>query len=564
MFYKNVFMQVMKNKIFVVLLWILTILTSMSYFFVQCSIDGNMDIIQNKTVLQENEVLWENALKSNASLAYIFLVATTLLTCFVFCLFFYRFYRANKIQIGCVKALGMRDRELITCFLGFTVGMTVIGEIIGVMIGYFLSEILVQAHVESYFATEAVKGLHFSSLLIGCGVPLSAYVVITVVCFYMVKGKEPGVLLAGRVPYKKQGVAFHMADRIAGCIPAKEKFPFRIALRKPVAIVLMFFAVVFFEVCVILGESLHLSSQKVMQSQMIGHNYQYDTRMEKVTTEEYMQGAIPYLYRECEVFLSGKQETVSQTMIGLYADTMKTDTAILKLQNRKATCKDTPEAGTVYIHAGLEDMYGMHVGDEVVIKINGMQRVFEIADVLENAKSASLYCNADELAAWIGCEKGSYNGLWSMEAPGIGGTTESMEQRIERLDRDAVSNKISAVINQLTGIVIGVILLFLALFLNFQDNQKDMDILRLIGYQEHEIRKLFVDVYWPIVMVFFGVAILPSLFIAHTIQRGLSISIQDYMPFGTKLSVYVFMFLILNVIYGCVWMAFSGKVKKHN
>ena len=113
-------MQVMKNRIFVALLWILTILTSMSYFFVQCSIDGNMDVIQKKTVLQENEVLWENALRSNASLANIFLVATTLLTCFVFCLFFYRFFRANKVQIGCVKALGMSDRELLTCFLGFS------------------------------------------------------------------------------------------------------------------------------------------------------------------------------------------------------------------------------------------------------------------------------------------------------------------------------------------------------------------------------------------------------------------------------------------------------------
>lgn len=559
--YKNVIMQIIRNRIFVILLWILTILTSMSYFFVQWSIDGNMDIIQKKAVLQENEVLWENALRSNTSLANIFLASTISLTCFVFCLFFYRFFRANKVQIGCVKALGMSDWELLICFVGFSIILSMIGEAIGVMIGYFLSEVLIQAHIQSYNVTEAVKGIHVSSILLGCGVPILAYVGITVICFHMVKGKEPGVLLAGRVPYKKLGMAFHVADTMAALIPAKEKFPFRIAFRKPVAMVLMFFSIIFFQVCVILGQSLHLSSQKVMQSQMLGHNYQYDTRMEEATKESVMDGAVPYLYQECEVFLQNRQETVSQTMIGLYPKEQETETDILVLQNRKEEQKEVPVSGTVYINAGLADMYGFRIGDEITIGINDMQRIFVVADVISNAKSASIYCNAADLVVFMGCENGSYNGLWSMEEPHADGIVESMEQRIKRLERDAVSNKISAVINQLTGVVIGVILLFLALFLNFQDNQRDMDILRLIGYQNHEIRKLFVDIYWPIAMVFFVVGILPSLLLAREIQRGLSISIQDYMPFGTSLTVFIFMFLIMNVIYGCVWGIFTRKVK---
>ena len=44
--YKNMMIQIMKNKVFVVLLWILTILTSLSYFFVKFSIDGNMEMLQ--------------------------------------------------------------------------------------------------------------------------------------------------------------------------------------------------------------------------------------------------------------------------------------------------------------------------------------------------------------------------------------------------------------------------------------------------------------------------------------------------------------------------------------
>lgn len=554
--YKNMITQIMKNKIFVFLLWILMILTSLSYFFVKFSIDGNMDMIQKKAVLQENEYLWENALKSNTTLANIFLVSTTLLTCFVFFMFFYRFFRANKIQIGCVKALGMKDRELCICFCGFSIVLSLIGGVVGAGIGYALSEVLLQAYVQSYCVAGVIKGIHKVSILLGVGVPTLAYCGITLLCFLMIKRKEPGVLLAGRVPYKKLGMAFSIADKIARLIPAKEKFPFRIAFRKPVAIILMFFAILFFQTCVILGQSLNLSSQKIMQSQMQGHNYQYDTRLNQETDVLVTDGEIPYIYQECEVFLSNKQEAVPQTIIGLYEES-----ELYILENGTKERKGTPLTGMVYINPGLADMYGISIGDEIRISVNGKEKVFLVTDIIQNAKSASIYCNAEELATLMGYKAGSYNGLWSMENPELNGTIESREQRIERLERDAVSNRLSAVINQLTGVVIGIILLFLALFLNFQDNQRDMDILKLIGYQNREIRKLFVDIYWPIVLVFFVIGIIPSIMLAMTIQRGLSLAIQDYMPFGTNLRVFLLMFLIMNVIYGCVWSIFTRKMK---
>ena len=130
--------------------------------------------------------------------------------------------------------------------------------------------------------------------------------------------------------------------------------------------------------------------------------------------------------------------------------------------------------------------------------------------------------------------------------------------------RDAVSNKISAVINQVTGVLIGVILLFLALFINFQDNQRDMDILRLIGYQNKEIRRLFVDVYLPIVFFFFLISAFPSVMLAKAIQKGISLSIQDYLPFGINIKVFVVMFIMMGLLYGCVWGSFVRKLRKYD
>ena len=555
LFYKNLILQILKNKVFVFLLWILTLLTSLSYFFVQFSIDGNMDLICAKDVLSENEVLWKEALLSNTSLAYIFLISTTALTGFVFFMFFYRFIRSKKVQLGCVKALGMKDRELLFSFEGFVILLSFLGEIPGVIIGYFLSDVLTQAYGKSYGVTGIVKGIHASSVLEGMGLPILFYGIVTFFCFFMVKGREPGVLMAGRVAYKKLGVSFHAADRIAGWIPVKEKFPFRIALRKPVSILLMLFAILFFEVCVILGQSLNVSSQKRMQSQMQGHDYAYDVRLNAVKDETVKEGEIPYLYQEGEVIV-GKGEKISQTMIGL----MK-ESDLFAPENGKGVRKGIPIAGTVYINEGLSDMYGIDTGDELIFFVNGTEKSFQVTDILKNAQFESIYCNAEDLALLMGTQAGCFNGIWSMERTMYDGETESREQRMERLERDAVSNRLSAVINQVTGVVIGMILLFLALFLNFQDNQRDMEILRLIGYKNGEIRKLFVDIYWPITIIFFVLGSVPALFLAKMIQRGLSLAIHDYMPFGTNIGVFVLMFLMLNLLYGCVWSIFTGKLK---
>lgn len=74
----------------------------------------------------------------------------------------------------------------------------------------------------------------------------------------------------------------------------------------------------------------------------------------------------------------------------------------------------------------------------------------------------------------------AHNGDFRLDAPNEvpdGVVVISREQRIDDLNRNAVSNNISAIINQATGALAGCILIFLALYVNFQDNTRDMLIL---------------------------------------------------------------------------------------
>ena len=107
--YKQLWKQIVKDKIFLSLLMLLTILTSLSFFFAIFSIDGNMQALNTVNKLTENQLLYQNALNSNSVLAYSFLLTLIGLSALVFIMFFYRFFRTNKKQIGCIKALGYRQ-----------------------------------------------------------------------------------------------------------------------------------------------------------------------------------------------------------------------------------------------------------------------------------------------------------------------------------------------------------------------------------------------------------------------------------------------------------------------
>lgn len=552
---KNNVKQILDNKVFVGLLGLLSFLTSLSYFFVKFSIDGNLEKLEQLASLRENQILYKNALLSNTTLANIFLLSTCLLTAFVFAMFFYRFYRTNKTKIGCLKALGYKDREISVCFALFTFFISLVGGLVGILGGHFLSEVLVSAYKRSYAVTDLVKYVNPKSVICGIGIPIVVYLVVTCLCYQMIRGKEPGVLMSGRTPFKKLGPAFRIYNSIVKHLPVKEKFPYRIALRKPVAVLMIFMGILVFNVCMILGQSLNKSSRKVMDSQMAGRTYAYDLQLEEITSQKVPENAVAYLTADVEVRIENEQ--LEQNIVGISGEN-----DFFHLIDEKKNILSLPQKGEVYIHPGLAELYGVKEGDTLTILQNGAKKALTVMTVASNAEKDSIYCNMEELRAFLNCEDGSYNGLWSAEKAEGTGKIISWEQRVEALERDSVSGKVSAVINQVTGAIVGMILLFLSLFLNFQDNKKDMQILRLIGYQDKKIGHIFVDVYWKIVVVFFVIAVLPGILIARAIQRILSFAIGDYMPFCMNSGVVVVLFLVLSVLYILVRAIFSREVKK--
>jgi putative ABC transport system permease protein len=308
-------------------------------------------------------------------------------------------------------------------------------------------------------------------------------------------------------------------------------------------------------VCVILGQSLNISSQKIFDSQTIGHNYEFDTQYAKCITDTTLANDLPYLYSTADLSIANYD--IEQTVIGLYRLN-----ELYELKSTEGNLLPVPNSDNIYINPGLADTYGVHIGDVLTIKTYGIDYDFTVAGIATNARSASIFVNASQLSEMMVVPNGSYNGIWSMKKLSNGGTTIDKALRIDNLKKNAVSSNTSAVINQIIGVVVGCILLFLALYANFQDNLQDMLILNLMGYKSKEIRKMLIDVYRPIVWSAFLLTIFPSILTAKAIQKSLSIATNDYMPFGTSIIVVLLLFILLNIIYWLVQSIFSQGIKR--
>lgn len=552
--YKQLFKQVIKDKIFLSLLLLLTMLTSLSFFFVMGSIDGNIKILNSLQNLTANQQLYKSALNSNTILAYTFWLSLVSLSIVVFVMFFYRFFRRNKKQIGCIKTLGFKNSSLQFFFIAFTAVLSIWGAILGLLGGYVLSAILIRANAKTYDVTGLTKSISGFSLVIGLVVSTIIFCIVALLCYGFVRNKEAGSLLAGNSIQNRFPVTLKIADKISRIVPVHKRLSLRIALRKPLSVLLLFVSVMSFNVCMILGQSLNISSAKIFNAQTTGHNYEYQIQYQEYKTTDMFSNVMMYIDSASTITINNYE--IKCTVSGLYDIN-----ALYELQNKNNKLLTTPNAGYVYINPELSEIYGVKIGDILVVTIADEQHQFIVGEIAANAQTNHIYMNGEQLTEILDIPAGSYNGAFSADKL-KGGTVTSKEQRIEELNRNSVSNKTSAIINQVTGVLVGIILIFLALHISFQDNTHDILILSMLGHPTKYIRKLLIDVYLPVLWVVFAITLTPSILLARAIQNSLSVSTNDYMPFGINLFVLIIAFVLMNLIYYGVQAAFSLRIKK--
>ncbi len=544
-----------RNKSQLIIITLMIFLTSFMYFFVQCSIDGN------RRLITEEQEKFEIALNSNEILAGSFLAALIVVTAFILFMFYRNFFTLHKKEIGCLKALGISNARINrTCML-YTLRLSGLASLLGMAVGWYASDILNNAYVASYDITTVGKGIALTSFCYGVILVSGTMTLMPYVSGRKVLNKDTALLICNSDDKKENHLINTLSSRFAAIAPAKFRLPIRIALRKPLTVLLTMTAVMSAMTLFILSVSLNLSSQKIYRSQTQGHNYQWNTKYETYFAYQPEKSdntqEIHYLQEEVNITAASYGAVIPQTIFGLekYND-------LFTLVGKKNKGLQLPVDNEIIISPELEEVYGIHIGDSIIVNYKDKPYQCLVTDIAINASLQCIYISIETLQEWIGEGSYMYNGLYSMNQPTVSGKSVSKIERLEKLDQAAVSNRTSAVINQALGGVIGCLLIYLVILLNFSDSMKEILTLHLLGYRAKQINTMLISIYRPLLWVAFFLMLYPSIYLCKSIQQNLSIQTNDYMPFQTNGIVILLIFIVINGIYALVKFIFERKVQK--
>lgn len=524
-------------------------------FFVQCSIDKNLSVLKKKSSLNASEEEFLVGLNSNTVLAISFLVCLVVVTGFIFYMFYKKNFELSRKNIGCYRVLGFTNGQITRIHMEITFVIGIVFTLLGLLAGYYFSYILLDNYNVSYHIDSAVRGISFSSFFIGVFV---TSVVISLSAFIASKSysrEETAALINGQSKEMENNIVNRAAEKVSKLIVTKYSFSSRLALRKPFNLLLVLISVYVFLVLIVISVSLNLSSGRIYKSLTDGRNYGYEIRFQENRVGDSNESAEYFLNETVKVFSRNNE-------IGEHELTaIDNDGSLFRLVNNNKQIHLSENE--IAVNQRISQVYHVNAGDTITLQTDDGIYQFVVNAVVDNGTMENVYVNRFIWNNLKGNEEGTYSGVWSNELDNqwSDGKVTSYKEYLKALDDDNVSNRMSAVINQVLGCVFGILLIFLVLLLNFQDNTQNFIYLRKMGYLRKEIKAMLVNIYFPILLIAFAISIIPSIFTSKAILRQLSLQTGDFMPFISSIIVFVYALAVLIVLYFLVLKLFDIKLK---
>ncbi|TCL57688.1 hypothetical protein EDD76_108223 [Kineothrix alysoides] len=534
----------------IIILFSLSMLSSFMYFFVQISIDGNIKLLDGKTILNNTDKELLISLQSNQTLALSFLLIFSLITGLIYFMFYKKHSASHQKDYGCFIAHGYSADKMAGIVLLISIAFIAAAYICGLFLGWISSDIMLNLYKEIYSLEYLRKGLAMQNGLIAliCTL-LPALSSIPIIIRTIDKD-------AINLLNENNNKVNLRVGRFTRNLTEKLGYSFRLALRKPFQLLMSTIAVALFTILFTMSFSLNLSSQYLFHVMSEGRNYKYDiTFPTRQTGQKGNRDHVYYLSEPININLDKKR--IEGSIMGI-----EPDNRFLSLNNmKKEVITDIPE-NNVVISQALASLYSIQQGTGISITLNNKTISMSVFDIAENADNFTIYTSKNTLEVLLNIQDGSFNGLYTNVLSDVPDTAhiQSIYEREKQLEENNVSNRISAVICQILACIIGCLLLYLTILLKFQEDTKSIFILDMMGYTSKQINQMFISVYRPALNIAFLLLLIPSIEICKTIHKALSLATNDYIPFQSNVFISLIILILLNLLYSIIKYLFDFKI----
>ncbi|WP_019909411.1 ABC transporter permease [Paenibacillus sp. HW567] len=502
---------------------------------------------------------------SNQGLSYTFLVVLGALCGGIYYVFLDRRLNALRQSWGVLQAMGYSPGLIIRAFLLVHTSLCAAGILAGWGLAYMGADLLIAQFQSQYTLPSFPKSVSTASLLIGIIFILAAFVLPLYLKLRLFARQTSLSMLQPTLQSSPKKVMQKLASWT-------EKFPFlsrikwRMAFRSFRVIVLLVITIMLSSILFLLGFSLNQSSSDSVQRQFSGIHYSYDLRFDQAGIEEQRGDSDSYYRLGNKHFTwadsgSGRQGFQGELL------SWDGDAGWLTLLSKDGQSTNSALDQGAVVHYSKAKLWGLRVGTAITVRVDNSVLQVPVSAFSYNGNPDTVYLKKDKLTAMLGISPHIYNGRFSNTSisegdKGAGIEVISVKQIHDEKLSQASSSQLSAVLNQVIGVLIAILMIMLIGLIVTEESKRSMVILQRMGYEPAEIKNMLINVYVPILLVAYIITLPLSWEVVTSILRSVSISTNDYIPFIYNIWILIGVIALIILIYYVVITISSNYVFK--
>lgn len=459
------------------------------------------------------------------------------------------FKEANVI--GTLRASGYTRCELLAHYILLPIIVTIIGALVGNILGYTVfKNIFVNTYYESYSLTTYTTLWNAEAFLLTTIVPFVIMVVINVLIIGYRLRLSPLKFLRKDLAVRKKKKAL----RLPG-FKFFNRFRLRIIIQNMPNYITLFIGILFANILLIFG---------LMMSPLLAH-YQNEIQDKLIAQHQYV------LKVPVEVDNDEAEKYCAKTLSTIDGRLKSEDVLIYGAANNSRYIdinSNKLKPGEVYVSNGYAEKFRINKGDKITLKekYEDKEYTFTVKGMYDYPSSFAIFMSDDYFKDIFDKAEDYYSGYLSSEKLDIDEkyvateiTLDDLTKVSRQLDR---SMGTSFEFVKIFAVVLFAVLMFLLAKLIVEKNSTSISMVKILGYSNREISRLYVTSTTIVVVISVIINIMLSVVIMNWLFRVFMEQMSGWISCYYAPYVFVLMFVLNVGVYALISVFMMYKIKK--
>lgn len=459
------------------------------------------------------------------------------------------FKEANVI--GTLRASGYTRGELLAHYILLPIIVTIIGALVGNILGYTVfKNIFVNTYYESYSLTTYTTLWNAEAFLLTTIIPFVIMVVINVLIIGYRLRLSPLKFLRKDLAVRKKKKAL----RLPG-FKFFNRFRLRIIIQNMPNYITLFIGILFANILLIFG---------LMMSPLLAH-YQNEIQDKLIAQHQYV------LKVPVEVDNDEAEKYCAKTLSTIDGRLKSEDVLIYGAANNSRYIdinSNELKPGEVYVSNGYAEKFRINKGDKITLKekYEDKEYTFTVKGMYDYPSSFAIFMSDDYFKDIFDKAEDYYSGYLSSEKLDIDEkyvateiTLDDLTKVSRQLDR---SMGTSFELVKIFAVVLFAVLMFLLTKLIVEKNSTSISMVKILGYSNREISRLYVTSTTIVVVISVIINIMLSVVIMNWLFRVFMEQMSGWISCYYAPYVFVLMFVLNVGVYALISVFMMYKIKK--